>query len=244
MKYRQLENPVKIHKTQMTRNFDIEKLKDSILPNKTGFFLYTSGAASSGKTTAIMSLLNNEYKNVFNKITIYSPSSHTIGKKLKLPEECFKPDLSTLEDDYNDIRKEYKTNLSEGLVISTLIVIDDLIADISKADKVMKSIVFNRAHSDISLIITSQKYKSLPLEYRCNASHIITFPTLNNKELQAIIDESDIFYNQKSFRKVLVDMFSKKFNFLYIDLINKKAYNKFEYEIIEEDEEKNVINFC
>lgn len=243
MKYRKLDNPVKIHKTKMLRNFQIEKLENSILPNKTSFFLYISGAASSGKTTCIMSLLNNDYSKVFDKIMIYSPSAHSIGNKLKLPEDRFKKDLSTLAQDYKEIREEYKEALQDNIVINTLIVIDDLVGSIKKSDAIMKALVYNRAHANISLIITSQKYRVLPLEFRCNASHIIAFPTKNSKELEAIAEESELFYNKKGFIRALIDMFNEKFCFVYLDLVNSKCYKKFDYELVEDEKEKYNIEY-
>lgn len=234
---------VKIKKTPMSRNFDIDGLEDSILPNKTGFFLYVSGGAGSGKTSVILSLINNEYKKKFNRILLYSPSCHTIGQSIKLDESRFRKDLTCLEEDILEITDEYKEGLTNGEAYSTLIIVDDLIASIKKSDKVFKSLIFNRGHSNISVIATSQRYNAMPLDYRTNASHLIVFPTKNNRELTNVAEETDLFYNHKQFVKTLHYIFSEKYRFCYIDLLNGKMYKKFEEECIipgYDDDEKEA----
>eukprot|EP00121_Abeoforma_whisleri_P016663 Awhi_evm1s15282 len=150
------EKRVKVHSTKMLRNHLLaERLEDTILPEKSGFAWYFVGAANSGKTTLLLSLINNEYKKCFNRVILYSPSCHTMGKKLQLPEERLKKDLSTLEQDLDDTRDEYKKGLTEGVVYSTLLIFDDNIANIKK-NGLFRGLVFNRAHSGISLMITSQ----------------------------------------------------------------------------------------
>eukprot|EP00122_Pirum_gemmata_P009448 Pgem_evm13s8721 len=90
------------------------RIPNTILPANSGFAFYFVGAANSGKSTLILSLINNEYKKCFNRVVLYSPSCHTFGKKLKLPEERLKKNLSSLPEDLQDIREEYKEGLTNG----------------------------------------------------------------------------------------------------------------------------------
>jgi hypothetical protein len=232
MKVEKLKNNINITPTIMHRNFDIKGLGDSILPNKTGFFAYIVGGVGSGKSTLMLSLLNNEYKQKFNNVYWFSPSSHTMTS-LKIKEDHLKTSLSDLPKVVETVENQYKNGLKDGKVFSTLIVLDDMIADIKKKDTFMKKLVLNRAHSNISLCILSQKYKELPLIYRVNASHIVLFRTYNQKEIQAFIEETDLMKSRKIFNEAIDYAFGQDRGFLYADLQKRKMYSKFEEQIIE-----------
>eukprot|EP00122_Pirum_gemmata_P009449 Pgem_evm14s8721 len=68
-------------------------------------------------------------------------------------------------------------------------------------------------------MIASQRYNALPLDYRNNMSHLFTALT----------------YDKRLFFRALKDIFKKKFNFGYFDLVNNKLYEKFDYEILFQD---------
>jgi len=242
MKITELENKIKIGKVQMNRNFLIEKLEDSILPNKTGHFLYVSGKAGSGKTTVWLNLINKYYNKVYNRIYLYSPSCHSIGNKIKLSENRIRKNLSTLEADIQEIEEEYKEGLENGLVYSYLIIIDDLIGDINKMGRgknsdLFKHLILNRGHINCSVIVASQKWREMPLIYRVNCSHAIVFPTKSKSEIDAIIQDTNLFFNEKEFRNALHFIWESKHSFCYIDMEHDKLYKRMEYEIDVDDEE-------
>lgn len=232
IQFTSLDEKVKIEKITMFRNYDIPTLENSILPNKTGFFLYVVGGVGSGKSSLVFSLLKNQYKQKFNNVYLFSPSSHTI-KGIPIPSNKLKTSIKELPEVVDKITSEYKKGLSDGKVYSSLIILDDMIADIKKADIFMKRLVLNRAHSNISLIVISQKYRELPLIYRTNSSHIVFFKTNNLKEIQAIREETDLFKNKKSFYDAVSHSFKDQHSFLYFDLTRKKLFDGFDNEIQE-----------
>lgn len=232
MKVEKLDKKIDIHPTVMHRNYPIKGLENSILPNKTGFFMYVVGGVGSGKSTLTLSLLNNEFKQKFNNVYWFSPSAHTMTD-LKIKDDHLKTSLSDLPGVVESITNQYKEGLNNEKVFSSLIVLDDMIADIKKKDSFMKKLVLNRAHSNISLIILSQKYKELPLMYRVNSSHIVLFRTFNAKEIQAFIEETDLFKSKKQFIDAIDYAFNQERGFLYTDLQKRILYSKFNDKILE-----------
>ncbi len=217
----------------MSRNYALKNV-NPLLPNKTGFFLYISGAANSGKSTLLLSLLKNNYNKKFNNIFFFSPSVHTINADLLLNKSKIYTNLDSLDEILLKTSDAYKDGLQNGQVESTLIIIDDLINQFKRNNKTLLKLIYNRAHYNISLMITSQKFRELPLQYRSNASHIIQFGTKNISELDSFMNETNIFYNKQDFLKLIKEIFIKKYSFIYVNMIDNKCFKNFEEEIVED----------
>ena len=87
--------------------------------------------------------------------------------------------------------------------------------------RIMLKLLYNRRHigSGISVIMTSQKYNKIPLEIRSVSTGIFFFETKNKSEIETLYDE---YGNMKrpDFNKLLAFVFDKKYNFLYMNLLN------------------------
>ncbi len=242
MKVIQIEKPIHVAKTKMYRNFLITKLEDSILPNKTGAAMYITGQPGCGKTTLLMSLINNQYAKVWNNVYFFSPSAHTIGNKLKLGEDKLFTNLSPLAGVIEKIKTEYKEGLNEDLVYSSCIIIDDLIGSIKRNDSVMKNLILNRGHLNCSVFILGQKWRELPPVYRVNMTAAIIFPTKSARELEAIVEDSNLFYDKKAYIDALKYCFADgKHSFAYVNLEHSKLYKHFKWEILCDDESDDEI---
>ena len=118
-----------------------------------------------------------------------------------------------------------------------MIVFDDVVTQISKNMRVMLKLLYNRRHvgKGISVIMSSQKYNKIPLEIRTVATGLFFFETKNKSEIESLYEE---YGNMKKadFLKLLAYVFDKKYNFLYMNLLNPvdsmyyKIFNKLSIE--------------
>lgn len=124
------------------------------------------------------------------------------------------------EQDY--IIKKYTKNLADKI----LLVYDDTISfqKFWKSEKVQQ-MFFNSRHYNISIIITSQNYKSLPKALRLNMSQQILFFTSNEDELKSIYAENVSSTNFKEFKELYKTVCqSKPFHFLCVNYQNLPKY--------------------
>ena len=80
-----------------------------------------------------------------------------------------------------------------------------------------------------SVFILVQKFKDLPMGIRNNLSHFATFRPKNQKEMEAICEETMPF-NKKNYQQIMNYVFDNTdmFSFLMIDMSLKQT-NKFRY---------------
>ena len=70
----------------------------------------------------------------------------------------------------------------------------------------------------------TQTYKSIPVNCRKTASHLILYRTNNKMENQAVFDEV-IFMDKQDIEELLEYVYDKPFQFLFID-VNNGALHK------------------
>lgn len=113
-----------------------------------------------------------------------------------------------------------------------LIILDDMItsekAINKKTNSLLKTLFYQGRHYKVSLIITSQKLKDIPVGMRLNSTHLVCFNLKNNKEENGLFSENEYIDNLPHIYKVAT---SEKYNFLYINKILNKAYHNFEKEL-------------
>jgi GTPase SAR1 family protein len=187
------------------------------------------GPPKSGKTNLLMNLItkkNKFYNKQFDKIYIFSPSIHTISKKIDLPEEQLIPtlDMEILEAIVEDC------GMGEE---DTLIIIDDLVNSLTKNMKAILRLIYNRRHLGISIFITAQKYTKIPLELRSAMSNVYIFKTGNKKELKSIEEEIASTLDKKQFGMLVKHVFSKPHAFLYVKINDQEFYNGFNRVVFE-----------
>ena len=96
-----------------------------------------------------------------------------------------------------------------------LVILDDMLGYI-KPRSYLAFLCTRYRHFKISLIISSQSFRSIPNVVRTNASFYIIFSTTNNKEMEKLNEEFDgLFPNFKTLLKQATD---KPYQFLYLDL--------------------------
>ena len=112
-------------------------------------------------------------------------------------------------DDYNPIRKRRKW-----------VVFDDMIADIMdnrRFQTIIKELFIRCRKLNISLVLITQSYFSVPKDVRLNSTHYLILKINNRKELQniAINHSTDIDY--QDFIKIYRECTKEPYNFLTID---------------------------
>ena len=228
-----------------------------LLPSKSSA-MYIVGEPASGKSSLITAMLyqrktkkkpnvNRMYYRFFDKIFLISPSLHTLNlDKLKL-----NPDR--MHNRYSD---ELLTEILEGLKEddneNNLIILDDSIRDISRKDKFFTKCVLNRRHctqneekdgqAGLSLWVTSQAYKLMPLHLRVNFSDYILFRTDKKSQRDAIRDELMADLTKEQQDEVFKIAWKNKYDFLLIkgcEPTENRYYAKFSKIVINKDNDEN-----
>jgi len=182
----------------------------------------------SGKTNMINNLLYSEwfgYKNIFDQIILFSPTiaNDTSSGRFIMED----PDITVISenldqvDDYiealADIQKEAEPDEREQI----LIILDDMLGLLPKKG-FLDNLASKYRHYRISLIITTQNFRSIGTTLRYCANYYVIWKTHNKKEKEKIIEElSGNFENFETLMEVATD---KRYEFLYLDLEKIKAY--------------------
>jgi len=121
-----------------------------------------------------------------------------------------------------DIIEEQKyiiNTYGKDVADEVLLIFDDTIAQrVFWASEQVQNMIFLSRHYKVSLIITSQSYKSLPKGLRLNMTFVCLFYTANVDELKSIYSENSNNTNFKEFLEIFKKVcFSKAFNFLTIN---------------------------
>jgi hypothetical protein len=211
-----------------------------ILPDKT-FSCILVGSSGAGKSVVIRNLIRIMGKN------IKKPNRFLFQSTLK--------DDSTLTSKFNDENtfEKYHDDLYKGILdIITkenqervekrkrpeefLMVIDDMVGLIRNNSVIWSEFVRNR-HAHLNILLSVQKFRSIPPVSRYNSTCYIVFGSINRKELVAITEE----LNKKFPNKLFEDMFLKKitgYNFLYINTKKQEYLINFTEPFITKEEEE------
>ena len=148
------------------------------------------GKTRSGKSSLITSLLTNRevYRNAFHNVIICIPkhSFNSMDEKdnpfLSLDGEkvYFSFNYETLEHIYQQII-QYAAEEED-----TLLLIDDFASELKNNDllKLMNSLVNNRRHLRLSIWMSVQTYKSIPLSNRKTINVLVLFKCTNKAEIK------------------------------------------------------------
>ena len=229
---------------------EVDKLSDlPFIPEKPlspkNFAMYIVGSPGSGKTNLMLQLLmshptkKNRKKNryhygLFDNIYLISASMATLPKTFlnKLDEDrCFNKFSDQL---LTDIIQQ----MHDGPNVNNLLVLDDCIRDLTRS-KILSKLLLNRRHcshnpehidddgqGSVSVMITSQKYSLLPLEFRVACSDFAVFRSTNKMEINKLQDELCFDLDKNEFEHMLQRVWAEKYNFLFIKP-NNDVYDKY-----------------
>ena len=109
-----------------------------------------------------------------------------------------------------------------------LIILDDCLGFI-KPKSYVSYLCSRYRHYKISLIFTSQNFRSINNIIRTNATFYLLFKTTNRKEYDKYEEEFGGLFPH--FEEMYEDATKEPYNFLYLDLRHAKAYHNFETEL-------------
>lgn len=219
----------KIKPPKMSCDYELSKkypIKDPF-PNKS-FSIIICGAPGSGKTSFLMSMLNNEgenriYREVFKNIIVVSPSLNSLPDGLLngIPQEQL---FEELDDDVLEMitenNEKYMEKKEKGY--SQLLILDDIASWLKLKKNVvfLNKMFFNRRHLRLSIILTTQYIYQVPKSVRANASDIVLFkPTTSEFET---IRKEFIPMSKPKFINFMKYIFREPHDTLYIN--DKREY--------------------
>jgi hypothetical protein len=203
-----------------------DKLDDRLL--KPPFLLIFQGSVRSGKSNLIMNMIYNDnmYHKAFDQVIFISPTIHQdlTLEKMREDDEIIKLDDP---EDLDDILKKIVDSQQEEENENDhlLLVIDDCLGYI-KSGSYLNFLCTRYRHYRLSLIITSQDFRSIPNKIRQNATGYIIWKTNNQKELDKIIQEFGGMF--KDFLLYYNEATDKPYNFLFMNLRNLSLYHNFD----------------
>lgn len=207
------------------------------LPNNNHFGLFI-GAAGSGKTSLVISLLTSKkfksYRGVFDKIYLFSGSLNTLPQTFtdKLHEDRVFDNLDSLEEIMDELKQDEEH-------CKVLIIIDDLVKEIKQYEPVLKKLAYNRRHyaGGVSLWMITQKLKGIPLSLRVAVDNLFCFAnSLKNKNEAIQIHEDFIIdFNKEQWLELINALFktSPPYEFLYVNKVRDEYYKNFNKLVIE-----------
>ena len=179
------------------------------------------GGSGSGKTNALLNFIIQQddiYKIYLHAKDLSKPKYKFLFKKredarikhLKDPNACIECS-NTMNDVYESINN-FKSNRKRKIWI----VADDMIADIitnKTCQAIIKELFIRRRKLNISLVVITQSYFSVPKDVRLNSTHYLMMKINNKRELQniAINHSADIDY--KDFVKTYKECTKKRYSF-------------------------------
>lgn len=199
------------------------------------FLLTIFAPVRSGKSVLVMNLIYVMYKKCFDQIVFFSPTvSHDkttrilwedpdvvkIDKDLQHIDSMIKAIVERQEEKHEDERKHI------------LIVLDDCLG-LMKREGYLTNLCSRYRHYKLSIIITSQNFRSLPPIVRNNSTAVILFKTSNDKELKKI--EEEYAGNFPGFISLYKKCTRERFNLCYLNLERIELYHNFESLLYSKD---------
>ena len=153
-----------------------------------------AGGSGSGKTNALLNLINNEPD--IDKTYLYAKDpyeakyQYLINEREKVGLDHFKYPKAFIQYS-NDMVGVYKNieNYNPGKKREILIVFDDMIADMinnKKLNPVVTELLIRGRKLNISFVFITQSYFKVPKDVRLNSTHFFIMKIPNKRELQQI----------------------------------------------------------
>lgn len=206
------------------------------------FLLVISAPVRSGKTNLLMGLLyqKNLLRDVFDEIMYISPTieNDATGWPVRKDETVIKITENLEEIDFIlESIVEIQRAKEEDERDHTLIVLDDCLGLIkSSGHSYFATLCSKYRHWLISIVVTTQNFRAIPITARYNASNYIIYKTNNRKELEKMEEELD---GNFPFLDIYAEATEERYNFLHLDMEEIKAYKNFNELIYEKFSKKD-----
>lgn len=214
------------------------------LPKSTSSFILV-GSTGSGKSNIarnIIRIMGKNWKKP-NRFLIQSTkdSDTTLTNKFydynifdEYNDEIYKGIIDIIKEENNERIKENRRPEE------FLLILDDMIGLIKSNSRIWSDFVLNR-HHHLTIILSTQKFRAIPPVSRYNSMNYIIFSGINNKELKAISEELNKDYPNNLFMNTFKEKI-KGYNFLYINVRERKYLINFVEEFITPEDLENYKN--
>ena len=150
------------------------------------------GPSESGKTNALLNLIQQDNNNLIDKIYLYAkdlsePKYQFLIKKLENAGIKNLNDPSAFIEYSNTMDHVYIDYYNPEGKRKILIVFDDMIADImtnKRFQAIIKELFIRCRKLNIALVFITQSYFSVPKKVRLNSTHYLIMKIHNKRELQ------------------------------------------------------------
>jgi hypothetical protein len=205
------------------------------------------GSTNSGKSVFINNLIYKFYYDLFDYIILISPSAKNDKSMYSFRNDpkvvIFEEYSDALIDELMELQKceseeEYK---DQPL---TCIIFDDCAnpRGCSKHDSKISILATRHRHLNINLVFSIQIFKQLSHPIRANTKAFIIKSTPNQKELEKMSEELCMFGGKNNFFNLYEQALGEdRYNFLYLDLVNGKAYKNFDTLLYDVNTDKQSI---
>lgn len=196
------------------------------------------GPTSSGKSTIIKNVLFNTdwgYNRFYDEIYAFIKSKDDIIElrqlirqnnmkhKIEIVESFNEYEVAQLFEDIEADAENPKKPLN-----NVLFIFDDMILDnISNRTKpnIVDSVFMRGRHANISVIISSQRYKWLNQNMRVNNANVLSvFYGTKQSELNAVAEEHSGVYETEQLLQLFREHLVKKYDFMTIDYTSENPY--------------------
>lgn len=229
---------LEVRKDKKEDDIDLPEPLQGLNPNK-GFLLCFCSPSRSGKSNLIVNLLFNNFnqkgKPFWRRIIWCSPScmhDETLQKVREIDDEDYEInficDLSNMDSVLKGIEDSLKESLQDDKEdgVKTILILDDCVGLMKNVSKLEQLCSRYRHLNGMSMIITSQVFKGIPVMPRGNATGWILHLTHNeadrkkmNEELSGKFKNFEDYYNYATM---------KPYNFLFCDMERSRLYHNFD----------------
>jgi Cdc6-like AAA superfamily ATPase len=180
---------------------------DQPIPRSSPWTWYIVGGRGSGKTSLLLNVLKHHLKGHFDTITLISKTyKNDIQTKKDLRrlveelEEDGRVHQTLTEDLATDIIEEIEA-FNEGFdrkknkrAPRHLVIMDDQLSELPRGRmrSRINDLVVNGRHLNTSLIVLTQKYRSLPTTWRSNMQLLSFYSAANKKEVDSLIEDLNV----------------------------------------------------
>jgi len=238
-----LKKPLELQKFEYSCD---DEMSDIPYPLPAGIFRMAAiGKSGSGKSSLIQSLTQAKgkkkvYYKKFSNVFIVSPSIKSQADKPKLPEDRFYESIKDLPEIFDRLQDD------PDLTGRTLIVLDDIGSELKNSGEdsvIMKKLMNNGRHigrpiidettgeqlesGSVSVMISAQKMTQLPRFIRSQLTHLAIFDCRNTKSEMITLFQEFFACNKNIFNEILYRVFSKPYNFIFVDTKKSQIYNGF-----------------
>jgi GTPase SAR1 family protein len=202
------------------------------------------GKPGSGKTSLLISFLNGKGKNrifrtTFNNLLVVMPPQSRNSMKPNIfeghPEEKMFDELNgeTINDIFNKLRAASSADEN------TLLILDDVGASLKNNDiqKTLKTIIYNRRHLHVHIVMLMQSFLSCPKEIRKLLTNCFLYKCA---KVEAENFMAELFETHKDdVIDIMNYVYDKPHNYLMINVDEQKLYKGFDELIIHKKDEEN-----